>query len=75
MRLFSWLLFGAAALVLGLAVLAYVWMQGMGCAFVTSGECHLRLPWQMGAEDRRIFVYFPLGLAAVLGLGGWLARR
>lgn len=75
MRILSYALFGLAGLVMVLGVAANVWVQGMGCAFVTSGNCNLRWPWEMGAEDLRIFVLPPLGLAALLALGGWLARR
>lgn len=75
MRVLSTVLFALALLVVLLGVAANVWLQGMGCAFVTSGACTLRWPWEMNAEDVRLFVLPPLGLAVLLALGGWVARR
>lgn len=79
MRVFSWILFGLSALVAALGVLLQIWVQGMRCAYVTSGtagqNCRWTMPWTMGYEDILYLFVIPFGLALVLFMLGLAARR
>lgn len=53
----------------------YLWVQGLACAFVTSGNCRLRWPWELGGEDMRFLVLAPGAPVAALAAAAWLFGR
>ena len=53
----------------GLWVIGYLYINALGCAFVTNapaGGCRIDMPWQQRGEDLVLFVLVPG--AVVLGI-------
>lgn len=71
MKAFFYILAVIAACVWGIG---YLWMTAMACAFTTSGDCSIKLPWQMRGEDLIILVIAPAMIVGALLLLGYLSR-
>lgn len=68
-----WLL-GALAVAGWLGFFTYV--NALACAFGSpNGNCRVRMPWDMNAEDFLFLVFLPLLPAAGFFLAAWLLGR
>ncbi|AXB78944.1 hypothetical protein [Novosphingobium sp. P6W] len=66
MRILSYLLLAAAALVAGVAILAYVYLTRLACGYAPSASaCHAS-PWELGSDDRFWLLELPGSTVAIL---------
>jgi hypothetical protein len=72
-----WVSLGLGGAGLAAWLYGYVYIQGLACAFGSvSGNCALRMPWQLGREDFLLLVALPMAvLLPVFGLALWSWRR
>ena len=53
------LLNALACLFLMAWVIGYAWVHAMACAFSTSPNCGMKMPWALGREDLALLVIYP----------------
>ena len=76
MRVMSWIFYALAVLAAVAACVFYVYLSGLACSFGgVNGPCRIRAPWQLGAEDLRFMVLYPLAIVLGLAAIGWLFGR
>jgi len=50
----------------GLWAFGYLYISAMACAFSNSGNCNIKMPWQLSGEDLQFLVLIPGAVFLVL---------
>lgn len=75
MRILSYLLLSAAAVIAGCAILAYGYLTSLACGYAPrASSCHAS-PGELGSDDRFWLIGLPSGMVTILVVSGIITRR
>ncbi|MEG3150815.1 hypothetical protein U1769_13045 [Sphingomonas sp. ZT3P38] len=75
MRILSHILLALAAVVVGCAILAYLYLTNLACGYAPGASSCRAWPWNLGSDDRFWLVGLPSAVVAALIAIALFARR